>query len=749
MSQVSKNQLIYENSTYFPNNNNGAITPADLRAFNVDLIDSTVNQTIYDDEINSLSGRIDGLEIFSASQHEINQTFATTGSNTFNGNQTINGTLSVDAINVTSGTTMSIDSNLYVSGTFSAQLPLGYVWLGGGNGRAQAVPSSSIAAGGTTDISQLNAFTASQQTYNTNNNTKWSTLGSQSGSWITASQTGSFARTNTTNTFTATQTINADLIVSGTINAYKINTTIESSSVIFSSGSNILGDASNDTQTLIGTTRASGSTQITGSLNQTGSSNTLWGETTINNNTIIGNGGTINVAGTITGHGGLDLISPYASINIKSNQEGSGSAFTGVNTSVDTTTDPSNVFAGYQAFDPNTGEGFGMAFNSYGVQYPNTPVAQIFGGGNNPSGDNGAFGFPSNGNLDVWKKSNFAYGVDITGSLRVSGSASVNGSSIVTSNQTGSLVNVPLTSLNSFTQSQQALNATFATTGSNTFNADQYINGSVTLYQPGNPLIYTNILQDALSGQLRFNQAGGNGFWLGSNTQINGNLTNNGNIEIVAPYGSITMKANAQGSGSAYTGINTFVDVTSDPTNVYSAFQFIDDATQNTLIAVALNSYTSQYPGVTIPIIFGGGNNPDANNAGIAFPTSGDMDVWKRTTFAYGTEITGSVRGNVKTQSITSNTASLDFSTSNFFEVTLAASATTRISATNVKPGQTINLKVKQGATTGSISFDSKFKFPAVSPYTASAIANAVDIVTFVTFSDTGSIYSAAVKNMI
>ena len=41
----------------------------------------------------------------------------------------------------------------------------------------------------------------------------------------------------------------SSLYVSGTIYAYEINTTIESSSIIFSSGSNILGDAMNDTQT--------------------------------------------------------------------------------------------------------------------------------------------------------------------------------------------------------------------------------------------------------------------------------------------------------------------------------------------------------------------------------------------------------------------------------------------------------------------------------------------------------------------
>jgi hypothetical protein len=60
--------------------------------------------------------------------------------------------------------------------------------------------------------------------------------------------------------------IENDLTVVGTINAYKLNVTIESSSVIFSSGSNVLGDSTSDTQTLIGTIIMSGSSQLTGSM---------------------------------------------------------------------------------------------------------------------------------------------------------------------------------------------------------------------------------------------------------------------------------------------------------------------------------------------------------------------------------------------------------------------------------------------------------------------------------------------------
>ena len=115
------------------------------------------------------------------------------------------------------------------------------------------------------------------------------------------------------------------------------------------------------------------------------------------------------------------------------------------------------------------------------------------------------------------------------------------------------------------------------------------------------------------------------------------------------------------------------------------------------------------------------------------------------------TFVSGSVRGNVAIPSISSNTASLDFGSANFFEVTLVSGALdTHIVAQNVRPGQTINLKVSQpGVGTGTISFPSTFKFPEVAPYTASLLSNSVDVVTFITFEDTGSIYSVAVKGLV
>jgi len=61
--------------------------------------------------------------------------------------------------------------------------------------------------------------------------------------------------------------VNGNITVNGTASIAFLNVQYESASVIYSSGSNVFGDATNDTQTLIGTVLVSGSQIITGSLN--------------------------------------------------------------------------------------------------------------------------------------------------------------------------------------------------------------------------------------------------------------------------------------------------------------------------------------------------------------------------------------------------------------------------------------------------------------------------------------------------
>ena len=119
-----------------------------------------------------------------------------------------------------------------------------------------------------------------------------------------------------TNAMTASNMfITNDLIVSGTLNAFKIVTTIESSSVIFSSGSNILGDSILDTQTLNGTIIMSGSGQLTGSMGITGNFTAGGSGTFGGTGSFIGNlTATGNISSsTLSGVGNVTLYS--ASVN--------------------------------------------------------------------------------------------------------------------------------------------------------------------------------------------------------------------------------------------------------------------------------------------------------------------------------------------------------------------------------------------------------------------------------------------------
>ena len=86
---------------------------------------------------------------------------------------------------------------------------------------------------------------------------------------------------------TGSVTISENLFVSGTIHAYEVITLIESSSVIFSSGSNVIGDSTSDTQTIVGQTTISGSLGVTGTQTNTGN---LFVSNAISSSTINGIG---------------------------------------------------------------------------------------------------------------------------------------------------------------------------------------------------------------------------------------------------------------------------------------------------------------------------------------------------------------------------------------------------------------------------------------------------------------------------
>ena len=275
MSEISKQALKVDNSQSFPNNNAGEITPSDLRAFNVNVIDSTVNQTQYTTDSGSWNSKIAQLNAFTASQQPsftalnsftASQLVVNSGVNTFT--QSANGRLTAlenDTNNIEAwtssineirddGVLQGYSTRFFFNGLVSASIvqnvsgPIANVTIEQDGTKLNTASFNSYTASQSTaslvtSINNLNSFTAAIDTnfvseaqwgpYTTSVDISLSNLNSftasadqrldsiesQSGSWISESETGSFARTNVTNTFSATQNIGGDLNVSGFVSA--------------------------------------------------------------------------------------------------------------------------------------------------------------------------------------------------------------------------------------------------------------------------------------------------------------------------------------------------------------------------------------------------------------------------------------------------------------------------------------------------------------------------------------------------
>jgi hypothetical protein len=107
----------------------------------------------------------------------------------------------------------------------------------------------------------------------------------------------------------------------------------------------------------------------------------------------------------------------------------------------------------------------------------------------------------------------------------------------------------------------------------------------------------------------------------------------------------------------------------------------------------------------------------------------------------------GSVRGAVIPLTISSNTASMDCSLGNFFTLTLPTGSTTFLNPTNIRPGETLSLRITQ-ILNGTLRYPNTVKFPLANAYTASVgFANTTDILTFVSY-DTASLFAVATNTL-
>ena len=243
MSELSKQALKVENNTSFPNNNSGEISAADLRAFNVDMIDSLVDQITYNADSASWNQQITALEQFTSSQQPsftaLNQFTASqltinSGVNAFTQsanarlttleNDTNNLELFTASVNqiADNGIVQGTSTRLHFYGLVSASIvpnvngPIASILIEQDGTKLDSASFNAYTASTDSDLASIhqttqslnnftaslatafvstasfNAYTQSINSYTSSNNDKWSNLASQSGSWVTESESGSF-----------------------------------------------------------------------------------------------------------------------------------------------------------------------------------------------------------------------------------------------------------------------------------------------------------------------------------------------------------------------------------------------------------------------------------------------------------------------------------------------------------------------------------------------------------------------------
>jgi hypothetical protein len=295
-------------------------------------------------------------------------------------------------------------------------------------------------------------------------------------------------------------------------------------------------------------------------------------------------------------------------------------------------------------------------------------------------------------------------------------------------------------SFNDYTSSNDAkvnslisFTGSYATTGSNSFNGNQIITGSVTISGSATSdltvvgQIYVSSSATTGTTQPRIIVSGSQGqTTITRNSIITRNLTNQATLNpsfisanIVATGDEIGFSVDPVTGGISGWSTGPAIYVNNDALDTYPAvFGFQDKA-----------DYTDGRVAVLTPL---------SASAGI---------IDARITGS--TIVTGSVCGNVVGLSIASQTASMDLIVGNFFTLTLVSGSTTHLTATNIRPGQTVNLLLTQPSDgTGSVSYNSTFDFPAGNSYTATPITSSKDIISLITF-DSSIIYATSINNLV
>jgi hypothetical protein len=364
--------------------------------------------------------------------------------------------------------------------------------------------------------------------------------------------TGSYATTGA-NTFVGNQTITGDLTVSGVISASVLHVQYETASVIFSTGSNQLGDELTDTQTLSGSVKVQGSLTVNGVPVLTGSVSVDTGSlvTTASFNAY--------TASNNQRVSSLEANSASVNISITNVNAATASLFTSVNSLNSFTasqlilngqyaTTGSNTFTGNQVIDRASKlYTNGIYWTDVTAGFNNLEII-------NQGGGNLDFASLNNGKIRFVSSSVNFLNSPISSSNDISTSANIYAANLTGSTLPSGLLSSSVTNftdysasvdsrINAITGSGTINTGSFATTGSNTFTGNQtYLDSgsnSITQYSvsgsigfaPSNIDSFFNVSASFASAAPSA-RLGGN-ILLKNNTLATGSLTISGSGNLV------------------------------------------------------------------------------------------------------------------------------------------------------------------------------------------------------------------------
>ena len=755
MSELSKVALQVDSNQSFPNNNNGYITPAILRSYNTNVIDSTVNQIQYTADSGSWNSKIGVLNGQTGS-------YATTGSNTFRGNQIITGsvtasffkgdgsaltnvnaitpslnafTASQDEKNLTLATyTGSVDEKFTTIGTYTSSQDTKNVTLAAytGSNDTKWTTLATYTASFSSSDAEFNAYTQSQNTKNStlatytgSNDTKWNTLGSTTASL---------------NTFTSSQE-SKDI----TLGTY-------TSSIDTKNSTLAVYTASVDTKfTTIGL--------LTGSYATTGSNN-FKGVETIGDIVGVGTGEVylLGRSGSLV-IGANGLTPTYAALaHLSSSVVNSNVNLIIKNstTAADTIISGSgNIFVNPTA--PTAG--FKRYIGTSNIYPHGNSIPQISG--------SMAWSPSANGNIISHTQTNA-----VTWRGPVSSSASTFLSNILMGSQMG----LGTSAANNFEKSISGVNIT----GNALFNGqlNQIANTtplSSSINISGNLIFGGLVSLNHLSSSVSYNSNVTNG----STTVNNRFLPSGSNGAITSPRVNTNT---LYGTGHVINMDGTNVSATQGKQFVFNILAgtyltaSVPDGDACNVLATGMIGNGLVVTGSTLTSTFAGNDTANSGQgslfAGRFNSLTGTADQTAETVFAVGTgtgysnrktgflidsgsntfvegtlNVSGGVFQNVVPITIASQTASLDLSQGTYFTLTLANNATTHIKPINLAAGVSATLVITTG-TNSTASLAPTLLQPFGNAYSASIGSGSIDILAL-TSTNSSNMFVISAKNMI